>query len=343
MRRVIDAGRPVAHVAEEMGISRQAADKWVRRFKADPINGLLDRDSRPKSSPKASPDELVNIVLRVRMEKRWGAAKAAAFLQGQGYDVSAVTCHRIWDRHGLSRLTDFLPDGTPAREPRAKPHTVDIKAPGNIVHIDVKKVGKIPFGGGWWAHGRGSEGHLVSKRKANHRPGKTCIHAAVDAHSRLAYIEQHDDEKAPTVVEFWLRAVEFFAAHGITIKQVTSDNGPAYKSRLFAAAVAQTETRHHRTDAYSPKQNGKVEAFNKLMKREVLQARAYESEEERRAALVEWVNDYNHIRPHGSLKQKPPITRCPTDGGGVFVTLQVEPVTVRGPSEHQLTIFGEAA
>jgi len=176
----------------------------------------------------------------------------------------------------------------------------------------VKKVGRIPEGGGWAIHGRGTDEARASRRVANRRPGYAFIHAAVDDHSRLAYAEVHTDERAGTATAFWLRAVLFFREHGITtLSRCLTDNGPAYRSKVFNESLAGTGTKLKYTRPHTPRTNGKVERFNLTMKVEWLYVRPYSSDEERTAALAHFLNTYNHDRPHSALGNKPPASRVP--------------------------------
>jgi transposase InsO family protein len=183
-----------------------------------------------------------------------------------------------------------------------------------FLHVDIKKLGKIPTGGGWRVHGRGSPNALESKRvgAGTGRIGYTYLHTAIDDHSRLAYTEALEDEKGVTAAEWWLRAVPFFAEHGVErIRKVLTDNGSCYRSRAWARAVQATGTRHSRTRAYTPRTNGKVERFNQTLSKEWAYVREYQSESERRAELVTFVNFYNHERPHTALSGHPPSIRVP--------------------------------
>jgi Integrase core domain len=172
--------------------------------------------------------------------------------------LAAVTVHRILVRKGISRLADLdAPTGEQLRAVLRFEHD----APGSLLHDDVKKVGRIPAGGGWWAHGRGSDGHRASKRRGpgTGAVGYTYLHSAIDDHSRLAYTEPLDNEKGVTAADFWLRTVVFYAEHGIgTIARVLTDNGSCYRSRAWAQALETTGTQHKRTRPYHPATNGKV-------------------------------------------------------------------------------------
>ena len=222
----IDAGRPLAHVADEGGVSRTALTKWYKRWLAHGEAGLLDRTSRPERQPTRTPDDIEEMVIQLRVAEKWGPDRIAGHLATVGngsITIAPATVHRILMRHGISRLRDLdMPTGESKREPRRYEHP----APGEMLHVDVKNVGRIPDGGGWAIHGRGTDEARASRRVANHRPGYVYIHAAVDDHSRMAYAEVHPDERASTAAGFWLRSVLFYREHGVTtIKRCLTDNG----------------------------------------------------------------------------------------------------------------------
>lgn len=310
----IDEGRPIAHVAAEGGVSRAMLSKWYGRWVELGPAGLEDRTSRPETMPTATADDIVDMVLQVRTEEKWGAARIAAFLAECGDGsivVSPVTVHRILKRHGLSRIDDI---DRPTGAKKRAVNRYEYDKPGGMVHVDVKKVGRIPKGGGWRIHGRGTEDALASKRKGagTGRVGYTYLHSAVDDHSRLAYTEVHYDEKGTTAAAFWLRAALFFRKHGIMhIQRCLTDNGSAYRSKAWAEALETTRTKHKRTQPYTPRTNGKVERYNGIMANEWLYVRSYVSEEARTAALADFLNYYNHERPHSALGYKPPVSRVP--------------------------------
>lgn len=336
----IDAGRPISHVADEGGISRPALTKWYKRWLAYGEDGLQDRTSRPEHSPTATPSDIEDMVVQVRIHEKWGADRISGFLATVGAGdilVSPVTVHRILQRHGISRLRDLdMPTGESKRDPNRYEHP----HPGDMVHVDVKKVGRIPVGGGWFVHGRDTEEGRASRRVKNKRAGYVFIHAAVDDHSRLAYVETHDNERGETAAAFWLRAVQFYAEHGITtIHRCLTDNGPAYKSRVFNAALAGTGTTHKYTRPHTPRTNGKVERFNLTMKLEWLYKQAYASEEERRDALAPFLNEYNHDRPHSSLGNKPPASRVPVRTYRMEPQPEVLEVPLVEGMGHEPTLF----
>lgn len=309
--RVLEDGRAISHVADEANVSRQRLSVWVRRFELLGEEGLVDRSSRPARSPNLLPEHIGDEIERLRRTLKKGPDYISGLLAQQGITVSAATVHRELKRRGINRLRTLdPPTGEDAREVVRYEHL----APGDMIHIDVKKVGKIPDGGGWRVHGRDSEQALKSRRKANKRAGYTYIHAAVDDHSRLAYAECLNDERAVTAVEFYERAAIFFAGHGITIRSVLTDNGSCYISGLWKAAMRDSDVKHRRTRRQTPRTNGKVERFNKTMKDEWLYVRAYSSEIDRRNHLVPFLNEYNHDRPHSSIGNRPPILRAPEPG-----------------------------
>jgi hypothetical protein len=191
--------------------------------------------------------------------------------------------------------------------------------PGDLVHIDVKKFGLIPPGGGWKVRGRAAtsgrhggierDNQASRARRGTGRTGYAHVHSAIDDHSRLAYSEVHDDETTATAIGFWARARQFYADHGITIREVMTDNGSAYVSRDWARALADDGVKHRRTRPYRPQTNGKVERYQRTMRDEWGYAKAYRSESARRQALTSWLHVYNHHRPHTALGGKPPVTR----------------------------------
>jgi transposase InsO family protein len=255
-------------------------------------------------------DDIIDAILDLRRAEKWGATRISAYLAERGVKVAPATVHRVLVKHGMSRVRDMdPPTGELAREPVKR---YEKAYPGEMVHVDIKKVGKIPTGGGWAVHGRGSEQHKASKRKGQGtgKIGVAYLHSAVDDYSRLAYTEVLADEKGPTAAAFWHRAVAFYASHDITlIERCLTDNGSCYRSRVWAEALAATGTKHKRTRPYTPKTNGKVERYNQTMLKEWLRRRPYSSEADRTAALADFLNYYNFERPHSALGWKAPISR----------------------------------
>ena len=290
-------GTPIAHVAIEMNVSRPTADKWVRRHAADPDGEWwLDRSSRPHTCPHQTPALVESRIVQLRTTKKLGPARIAGQL---GMPTSTV--HRVLVRHGMNRLAWM--DRPTGRVIRRYEHD----QPGDLIHIDIKKLGRIRPGGGWRVHGRNSDEYRASKRGT--RVGYGYIHTAIDDHSRVAYSEILDDETALTAIGFWRRARWWFAMHGINTKAILTDNGGCYRSKVFAAELAAAGVKHRRTRPYRPQTNGKVERFNRTLCDEWAYVRVYRSEDERRRALAGWLHTYNHHRCHTSIGGQPPFSR----------------------------------
>ncbi|MEU2896369.1 IS481 family transposase [Streptomyces sp. NPDC001273] len=289
----VRSGRPVAHVAAEMGISRPTAHKWIRRWRSEGESGLIDRSSRPHRTPHRTLAATEARVCELRRDRKLGPARIGPVL-----GLPASTVHRILTRHGLNRLA-FLdrPTGQPIRR-------YERDRPGELIHVDVKKLGRIPDGGG----------HKVLGRDAG-RPvrgmGFDYVHSAVDDHTRLAYSEIHPDEKAATCAGFLTRAAAFFHARGITrIERVLTDNAWAYRKGLaWKQALTDIGATGKLTRAYRPQTNGKVERFNRTLLDEWAYQRPYTSNAERTAALADFLHSYNYHRCHTALGGKPPISR----------------------------------
>ena len=229
----IDTGLPIAHVAAEAGVSRRCVAKWYARWRHDGPAGLIDRSCAPNHSPRRTPPEIEDLLENLRRSTKYGPARLAAEMQRRyAITVASATVHRILVRRGISRLRDIdPPTGAQLREVVRFEHA----APGAMIHVDVKKLGRIPAGGGWRVHGRGTDAHRASKRigDGTGKVGYTYLHSAVDDHSRLAYTEALNDEKGDTAADFWRRAAGFFAEHGITaLRRVLTDNGACYRSHV---------------------------------------------------------------------------------------------------------------
>lgn len=301
----VDSGRPICHVAAEAGVARQTLGKWHARWKQDGHQGLLDRSSRPAACPNQTDRQVEDLVEWLRRGMKLGPAMLVGELAEFGIVMHASTVHRILLRRGISRLRDLDVTGAQMRRP---PQRYEHPVAGDMVHIDVKKVGRIPDGGGWRAHGKGTEGHRASKR-GGRRIGYRYLHTAIDDHSRLAYTEVLDDEKAVTAAGFWQRAKMFFHAHGIEqIHRVLTDNGSCYRSNHFNDQLGDG-VKHKYTRPYRPQTNGKVERFNRTLAQEWLYTKAWENDQQRTAALPSFLHRYNYHRPHTALRSLPPINR----------------------------------
>jgi transposase InsO family protein len=299
--RRITAGRPVAHVAAEMGISRTCAYRWWTRYRQHGPAGLIDRPSWAHHHPRRTPAQLEAAVLELRRSRKLGPARIAPLV-----GLPASTVYRVLCRHRLNRLAWMdRPTGRVIRR-------YERAQPGELVHVDVKKLGRLRPGGGHRVHGRDSAQHRVRDRDRwrGRSPGYDYIHAAVDDHSRLAYAEVLADEQAATCAGFLRRAGAFFAAHGIAIQRVLTDNAFAYRRSVqVQAAVAELGATQRFTRPYRPQTNGKVERFNRTLLAEWAYQRPYANNQERTAALDTWLHLYNHHRAHTALGGYPPISR----------------------------------
>lgn len=296
----VRSGCPVAHVAGAMGVSRVTAHKWVRRWRQEGEAGLHDRSSRPHTTPHRTPAADESRVCELRRVRKLGPARIGPVL-----GLPASTVHRILTRHGLHRLAWMdRPTGTVIRR-------YERAVPGELVHIDVKKLGRIPDGGGWRVHGRADS----PPTKAG--VGFDYIHSAVDDHSRLAYSEVHADEKAATCAGFLHRAAAHFADHGIRrIQRVLTDNAWSYrKSQLWKQALADLGATGKLTRAYRPQTNGKVERFNRTLLEEWAYIQPYATNAQRTAALADFLHSYNHHRCHTAIAGQPPISRVNNASG----------------------------
>jgi transposase InsO family protein len=289
------AGRPAAHVASEMGVSRATAYKWLARFRAEGSAGLVDRSSRPRTSPHRTDPMTEAAILGLRRDRRLGPARIAGIL---GLNTSTV--HRVLVRHAMPRLSWLdRPTGQLIRR-------YEKSRPGELVHVDVKKLGRIPAGGGWFAHGR--QARPSSNRS---RPGYEFVHCAIDDHTRLAYAEIHSDERAETCAAFLRRAAAWFAEHGIDrIEAVMTDNALAYRrGRAWQQALTDLGAAATFTRRYRPQTNGKAERFNRTLLEEWAYSQPFASTSERTDALPTWLHTYNHHRTHTAIGGQPPINR----------------------------------
>lgn len=307
----VDAGRPICHVASEAGIARQTLGRWYARWCEEGEAGLEDRSSRPLTSPNQTDHDIEARVVALRREHKVGPVQLVGILAEANITLPTSTVYRILVRHGVSRLRDLDVTGEDLREPAIR---YEWQRPGDLVHVDVKKIGRIPDGGGWRVHGRGSAQHRATGRakSAGARAGYVYLHSALDDHSRLAYTEELLDEKGATAAGYWERAVKFFKRHGIKrIRRVLTDNGSCYRSLLFNAALAKSRTKHKWTRPYRPQTNGKVERYHRTLATEWAYQRAWASNAERAAALAGFLDRYNYARPHTALKGRPPASRLP--------------------------------
>ena len=291
--RMLRQGWSSAQPAEAAGVSDRTACKWLARFRAEGEQGLLDRPSTPNSSPSRTPDQRVQVIAALRRLRMTGAEIAECL------DMAVTTVSGILTRIGMGKL------GRLGWEPAVR---YERSAPGELIHVDVKKLGRIARPGWRVTGGQRSRGVAGYHSKAHHI-GWEFVHVCVDDATRLAYVEVLADEKATTAVAFLKRAIAFYARHGIHTQAVMSDNGSCYRSTIHAFACHALGIRHLRTRPYRPRTNGKAERFIRTMLGGWAYGAIYGSSQERTQALDGWLWTYNHRRPHGSLSHQPPITR----------------------------------
>ena len=295
-------GMPKAHIASAMGVSRKCVKKWIDRYDEEGLAGLHDRSSRPHTMPTKTTPEVEEKVLAARADHRDGPDVLA-----HKVGVPARTISRILRRHEVPYLRECDPmTGAVIRSSKQTAKRYERDRPGELVHMDVKKLGRIPDGGGWKAHGR--EMGRSSERRAN-PVGYDYVHSLVDDHSRLAYSEVLADEKGTTCAAFLERAIDYFATHGITrIERLMTDNAWAYRYSLREVCAAR-QIRQKFIRPHCPWQNGKVERLNRTLTTEWAYRQVFTSNDDRAAALAPWLEYYNTERRHSALKGKPPISR----------------------------------
>lgn len=286
----VSAGWPAAHVADQLGISRATAYKWIRRHRLEGEAGLLDRSSRPRRSPRRLSDLAEAEILAARARWRYGPDRLGPLLRRP-----PSTVHRVLARHGLSRLGD-------ADRVTTAPVRYVACHPGALVHQDHKKLGRIPDGGGWRVNGRDRR-----QRGGHNRTGMDHLEVVIDDTSRYAVVIPVPDETAASAAHALSLAAAEFARLGIRVERVLTDNGPAYLSRAYGAALAELGARHKRTRLYRPQTNGKAERFIGTLVREWAYGAVYRTNAARSSALVEFVDFYNRRRPHTALGGQAPI------------------------------------
>ena len=298
-RCVVEEGWSLRRAAERFQVSPTTAQRWAGRYRQVGPAGMVDRPSRPHRSPRRTPPRRERRIIKLRVTRRWGPARIAYHLR-----LAPSTVHRVLSRWGLARLSWL--DRATGRPIRRYEHA----APGELIHVDVKKLGKIPDGGGWRMLGR----HRGRAHSGQRGRGYHYLHTALDDHSRLAYSELLTDERKDTAAAFWRRANAWFTNQGVVVRRVLTDNGSCYRSRVFAAALG-TTVAHKRTRPYRPQTNGKVERFHRTLADEWPYARLYRTDTERCDAYPAWLHTYNHHRGHTALGGLPPASRVPNLSG----------------------------
>ncbi len=298
----------VRRAAERFQVSPATASKWARRLRAG--EPMTDHVSRPRTTPTKVPLRLERRIVKLRYLRRWGPHRISYHL-----GVPRSTVGRVLQRYRMPLLAHIdQATGLPVR--KVKPVRYEAAAPGDLVHVDIKKLGKIPDGGSWRVFGRGSVQHRraqaatdrAGRAGASPSRGYVYLHHAVDDHSRLAYSEQLDDERKETAADFWGRARNFFTEAGITVRAVMTDNGACYRSHDFAAALGDG-VKHRKTRPYRPQTNGKVERFNRTLAAEWAYAEVYLSDKARASTYNDWLHFYNHHRPHTGIGGLVPAAR----------------------------------
>ena len=281
---VLDLGWTIEATAYRHQVDAKTVRKWRDRFIAEGAAGLFDRSSRPRCSPNRTPAKVRRKVLVMRRKRRWGADHIA-----HEVGLSSSTVQQILNRAGVGRLDR----GDRATKEPVRRYQRD--RPGELVHVDIKKLAGIPAGGGWKIHGRGNT--PGSGVKAGYR----YLHTAIDDRTRLVFSEILNDEQADTAADFWRRAHRWFTNQGITVERCLTDNGSCYRSRLWAQALAETKVAHKRTRPYRPQTNGKVERFHRILLEEWAYIRPWTSERQRHLAYDGFIHFYNQHRSHGAL------------------------------------------
>jgi len=304
-RLVIDDGWPIAQAAGLFQVSWPTAKRWADRYRDHGEAGMLDRSSRPHHQPNRTPARLVRRIVSLRRRTRLGPVGI-----GDQLGMASSTVHAVLRRCRLNRLSHL--DRTTGEPIRRYEHA----HPGAMLHVDVKKLGNIPDGGGWRYVGRvqGKKNRAATPGKPrnafyNNKIGTAFVHTVIDDHSRVAYAEIHDDETAATATAVFRNAVAWFAARGITVERVLSDNGSAYRSNLWRDTCTELGITPKKTRPYRPQTNGKIERFHRTLADGWAFAHHYPDETTRRAALPAWLHHYNHHRPHTAIGKVPPITR----------------------------------
>jgi len=315
-RLVVDDDWSISAAAAYYRVSWDTASKWSRRYVELGSEGMSDRSSRPHRHPNQTPRAVVKKIVHLRIKKRLGPVQLAGRL-----GMPASTVHAVLTRCRLNRLSHVdVKTGEPARR-------YEHDKPGSLIHVDVKKLGNIPDGGGWRFVGRsqGMRNRSVTALRTGRRgiagdmtTGHAFVHTVIDDHSRVAYAEIHDDETAVTAIGVLQRAVSWFADRGVTVERVLSDNGSAYRSHAWRHACNDLDIRPKFTRPRRPQTNGKIERFHRTLADGWAYSRHYRSESARRAALPAWLHFYNEHRPHTAIGKAAPITRISSNLPGHY-------------------------
>jgi transposase InsO family protein len=305
-RLVVDDGWPIARAAERYDVSWPTAKRWADRYRESGPAGMGDRSSRPRRQPNRTPRPLVRKIVHLRWKQRLGPVAI-----GDQLGMASSTVHAVLTRCRLNRLSHVdRVTGEPVRR-------YEHEHPGDLLHVDVKKLGNVPDGGGWRYVGRsqGEQNRIATKARTGAKNGHygakvgtAFVHTVIDDCSRVAYAEIHDDETAAAAAVL-RNAVAWFADRGVTVHRVLSDNGGCYRSFLWRDTCVELGITHKRTRPYRPQTNGKIERFHRTLADGWAFKKFYNSESARRSALPAWIHHYNHHRPHTAIGKAAPITR----------------------------------
>ena len=305
---IVDGGWSPARAAERYDVSWRTAKKWADRYRDEGSAGMLDRSSAPHHQPNQTPAPMVRKIVHLRWKQRLGPVGI-----GDRLGVPASTVHAVLVRCRINRLSHIdRATGEPIRR-------YEHEKPGDMIHVDVKKLGRVPDGGGWRYVGKqqGDRNRAATVERTGTPRNKwrnpligTCyLHTVIDDHSRVAYVEAHDDETKETATAVLRNAVAWFADRGVSIQRVLSDNGSCYKSNLWRETCADLGITPKKTRPYRPQTNGKIERFHRTLAEGWAFKKFYNSDSARLAALPAWVHEYNHHRPHSAIGKAAPITR----------------------------------
>jgi transposase InsO family protein len=306
-RLIVDHRWPVARAAERYDVSWKTANKWAERYRVEGVAGMNDKSSRPLHQPNRTPAPLVRKIVHLRWKQRLGPIEI-----GDRLGMPASTVHAVLVRCRVNRLTHI--DRVTGERIRRYEH----EHPGDLIHVDVKKLGKVPDGGGWRYVGKqqGEKNRLATAartgaKNAASKPaiGICYLHTVIDDHSRVAYVEARDDETKETATDVLRNATAWFAERGVEVKRVLSDNGSCYKSHLWHDTCTDLGITPKKTRPYRPQTNGKIERFHRTLAEGWAFKKFYTSESARLAALPAWIHEYNHHRPHSAIGRVAPITR----------------------------------
>ncbi len=307
-RLIVEHGWAPARAAERYDVSWKTAKKWADRYRDEGLDGMADRASAPHRQPNRTPTPVVRKIVHLRWKQRLGPVEI-----GDRLGMPSSTVHAVLVRCRINRLTHVdRATGEPIRR-------YEHEKPGDLLHVDVKKLGRVPDGGGWRYVGRlqgeknrsSTAVRTGAPRSKHHNPliGICYLHTVLDDHSRVAYVEAHNDETKETATAVLRNAVAWFAERGITVQRVLSDNGSCYRSYLWAETCADLGITPKRTRPYRPQTNGKIERFHRSLGDGWAFKKFYNSESARLAALPAWVHQYNHHRPHSAIGKAAPISR----------------------------------